>query len=402
MLIVKKFGGTSVADKERIMNVANRCIKDYKAGHDVVVVLSAMGKQTDVLIDMAKDINPQPGKRELDMLLTTGEQTSVALMAMAMSYLGVPAVSLNAFQVAMHTTSAYGNARIKRIDTERIRNELDLKKIVIVTGFQGINKYDDYTTLGRGGSDTTAVALAAALHADACEIYTDVDGVYTADPRIVKNARKMKEITYDEMLDLATLGAGVLHNRSVEMAKKYNVQLVVRSSLNESEGTVVKEDVKVERMLVSGVAADKNVTRLSLIGLKDKPGIAFKVFDLLAKANINVDMILQSIGRNETKDISFTIPRDSFDEAYKVLNDNKASIGAEEISYNNKVAKVSIVGAGMMSNPGVAAKMFETLYNSNININMISTSEIRVTVLINEQDTDKAMNAVHDAFGLAD
>ncbi len=402
MLIVKKFGGTSVADKERIMNVANRCIKDYKAGHDVVVVLSAMGKQTDVLIDMAKDINPQPGKRELDMLLTTGEQTSVALMAMAMSYLGVPAVSLNAFQVAMHTTSAYGNARVKRIDTERIRNELDLKKIVIVTGFQGINKYDDYTTLGRGGSDTTAVALAAALHADACEIYTDVDGVYTADPRIVKNARKMKEITYDEMLDLATLGAGVLHNRSVEMAKKYNVQLVVRSSLNESEGTVVKEDVKVERMLVSGVAADKNVTRLSLIGLKDKPGIAFKVFDLLAKANINVDMILQSIGRYETKDISFTIPRDSFDEAYKVLNDNKASIGAEEISYNNNVAKVSIVGAGMMSNPGVAAKMFETLYNSNININMISTSEIRVTVLIDEKDTDKAMNAVHDAFGLAD
>ncbi|MCR5509128.1 MAG: aspartate kinase [Lachnospiraceae bacterium] len=400
MLIVKKFGGTSVADKERIMNVAKRCIRDYQDGNDVVVVLSAMGKQTDVLIDMAKDINPKPGKRELDMLLTTGEQTSVALMAMAMSYLGVPAISLNAFQVAMHTTSSYGNARLKRIDTERIRNELDLHKIVIITGFQGINKYDDYTTLGRGGSDTTAVALAAALHADKCEIYTDVDGVYTADPRIVKKARKMKEITYDEMLDLATLGAGVLHNRSVEMAKKYNVQLVVRSSLNESEGTVVKEETKVERMLVSGVAADKNVTRISLIGLKDKPGIAFKVFDLLAKANINVDMILQSIGRGETKDISFTIPRDAFDDAYKTLNDNKERLGAQEISYNNNVAKVSIVGAGMMSNPGVAAKMFETLYNTNVNINMISTSEIRVTVLINEDDTEKAMNSIHDAFGL--
>ncbi len=400
MLVVKKFGGTSVADKERIMNVAKRCIKDYREGNDVVVVLSAMGKQTDVLIDMAKDINPKPSKRELDMLLTTGEQTSVALMAMAMSYLGVPAVSLNAFQVAMHTTSSYGNARLKRIDTERIRNELDLKKIVIVTGFQGINKYDDYTTLGRGGSDTTAVALAAALHADACEIYTDVDGVYTADPRIVSKARKLKEITYDEMLDLATLGAGVLHNRSVEMAKKYNVQLVVRSSLNESEGTVVKEDAKVERMLVSGVAADKNVTRISLVGLKNKPGIAFKVFDLLAKANINVDMILQSIGRTESKDISFTIPRDSFDDAYKTLEDNRGSLAYEDISYNNKVSKISIVGAGMMSNPGVAAKMFEALYNANININMISTSEIRVTVLIDEKDTDKAMNAVHDAFGL--
>ena len=402
MLIVKKFGGTSVADKERIMNVARRCIKDYQAGNDVVVVLSAMGKQTDVLIDMAKDINPNPSKRELDMLLTTGEQTSVALMAMAMSMLGAPAVSLNAFQVAMHTTSVYGNARLKRIDTERIRNELDLKKIVIVTGFQGVNKYDDYTTLGRGGSDTTAVALAAALHADKCEIYTDVDGIYTADPRIVKKARKMKEITYDEMLDLATLGAGVLHNRSVEMAKKYNVELVVRSSLNESEGTVVKEETKVERMLVSGVAADKNVTRISLVGLKDKPGIAFKVFDILAKANINVDMILQSIGRSDSKDISFTIPKDACDDALKVLEENRERLGSPEISYNNKVAKVSIVGAGMMSNPGVAARMFECFYNSNININMISTSEIRVTVLINEKDTEKAMNAVHDAFGLED
>jgi len=402
MLVVKKFGGTSVADKERIMNVARRCIRDYQAGNDVVVVLSAMGKQTDVLIDMAKDINPKPPKRALDMLLTTGEQTSVALMEMAMAALNVPAVSLNGFQVAMHTTSVYGNSRLKRIDTERIRHELDQRKIVIVTGFQGVNKYDDYTTLGRGGSDTTAVALAAALHADSCEIYTDVDGVYTADPRHVKNARKLKEITYDEMLDLATLGAGVLHNRSVEMAKKYGVQLVVRSSLTEAEGTVVKEVTKVERMLVSGVAADKNVTRISIVGIKDEPGMAFKVFDALAKENVNVDMILQSIGREGTKDITFTVPRDMTDESLKAIDKIKDKMDIQDVTTNTAVSKVSVVGAGMMSNPGVAAKMFECLYNAHININMISTSEIRVTVLINEEDTDKAVNAVHDMFDLAD
>ncbi|MCR5777871.1 MAG: aspartate kinase [Lachnospiraceae bacterium] len=402
MLVVKKFGGTSVANKERIFNVARRCVEDYRAGNQVVVVLSAMGKQTDVLIDMAKDINPKPPKREMDMLFTTGEQISVALMGMAMDALNVPAISLNAFQVAMHTTSVYGNARLKRIDTERIQHELDNKKIVIVTGFQGVNKYDDYTTLGRGGSDTTAVALAAALHADKCEIYTDVDGVYTADPRIVPNARKMTEITYDEMLDLATLGAGVLHNRSVELAKKYNVPLVVRSSLNESEGTTIKEVVKVEGMLISGVAAEKNATRISVIGLEDRPGMAFKLFNLIAKANINVDMILQSIGRDNTKDISFTVPEDSADDAYNLLEDNIEALKAHKILMNKNVAKVSVVGAGMMSNPGVAAKMFEALYGSDININMISTSEIRVTVLIDEKDTERAMVAVHNAFGLED
>lgn len=402
MLIVKKFGGTSVANKERIFNVANRCIEEYKKGNDVVVVLSAMGKYTDELITMAKDINEKPPKREMDMLFTIGEQMSVALMAMAMNKLGVPAVSLNAFQVAMHTTSAYGNARLKRIDTERIRRELESKKIVIVTGFQGINKFDDYTTLGRGGSDTTAVALAAALHADACEIYTDVDGVYTADPRKVPTARKLKEITYDEMLDLATLGAGVLHNRSVEMAKKYGVPLVVRSSLNNEEGTVVKEDVQVERMLISGVAVDKDADRIAVIGLKDEPGIAFKVFDTLAKKNINVDVILQSIGRDGTKDISFTVNDSDLDDAVAALEANKARLTFQKIESNKEVAKLSIVGAGMMSNPGVAAKMFETLYNENVNINMISTSEIRVTVLINEKDAERAMNAVHEAFGLSD
>lgn len=398
MLIVKKFGGSSVADKERIFNVAKRCIEEYQKGNDVVVVLSAMGKTTDHLIEMAREINPNPSKRELDMLLATGEQTSVALMAMAMSALGVPAVSLNAFQVVMHTTSRYGNARFKRIDTERIRHELESRKIVIITGFQGVNKYDDITTLGRGGSDTTAVALAAALHADACEIYTDVEGVYTADPRIVPNARKLKEITYDEMLELATLGAKVLHNRSVEMAKKYGVQLVVRSSLNNTEGTIVKEETDVESMLISGVAVDKNAARIAVIGVEDIPGIAFKMFDLLAKHNINVDVILQSIGRDGTKDISFTVARDDLQEAVAVLNENKSRITAKEIQSDDTVAKVSIVGAGMQSNPGVAARMFEALYNVGINIRMIATSEIRITVLINEEDVEKAMCAVHDKF----
>lgn len=398
MLIVKKFGGTSVANKERIFNVAKRCIEDYQQGHDIIVVLSAMGDTTDDLIAQAADINPNAPKRELDMLLVTGEQVSVSLMAMAMAALGVPAISLNAFQVTMHTTSKYGNSRFKRIDSERIRQELDNRRIVIVTGFQGINKFDDYTTLGRGGSDTTAVALAAALHADACEIYTDVEGVYTADPRIVPKARKLKEITYDEMLELATLGAKVLHNRSVEMAKKYGVQLVVRSSLNTARGTIVKEETKMERMLVSGVAGDRDTARVAVIGLKDEPGIAFKVFDLIAKKNINVDIILQSIGRDGTKDISFTVARNDLKETMETLEENKDRITAKRIETDDTVAKVSVVGAGMMSHSGVAAKMFETLFNVGVNIKMISTSEIRVTVLIDERDVDKAMRAVHDAF----
>ena len=400
MLIVKKFGGTSVANKERMYNVANRCIEDYKKGNDVVVVLSAMGKYTDELIDMAKDMNPNPPKREMDMLYTIGEQMSVALMSMVMNNLGVPAISLNAFQVAMHTTSVYGNARLKRIDSERIRTELDQRKIVIVTGFQGINKFDDYTTLGRGGSDTTAVALAAALNADACEIYTDVDGVFTADPRKVPTAKKIDQITYDEMLELATLGAGVLHNRSVALAKKQGVQLVVRSSLNTSEGTIVKEDAKMEKMLVSGVAADKDTARIALIGLKDEPGVAFRLFNHLARHNFNVDMILLSVGRDATKDISFTVSVDNADEAVEIVERHFHEY--EKIDVDKDVAKVSIVGAGMQSNAGVAAKMFECLYDEAINIKMISTSEIRVSVLIDEKYTEKAMNAVHDKFGLGD
>jgi aspartate kinase len=401
MLIVKKFGGSSVANKERVYNVANRIIEDYKEGNKVVVVLSAQGGTTDDLLERAKEITGTPSKREMDMLLATGEQQSVALMAMAIHDLGFPAISLNAFQVIMNTTRVYSNARLKEIETERINMELARNNIVIVTGFQGINRYEDITTLGRGGSDTTAVALAAALNADKCEIYTDVDGIYTADPRVVKNARKLDEITYDEMLELASLGAKVLHNRSVEVAKKFNVELVVRSSLTRAEGTVVKEECKMEKMLVSGVAADKNIARVAVVGIKDKPGKAFDLFSILSKKNINVDIILQSIGRDGSKDISFTIDVSHLEETREVLNQNLDHLQAERIEYDKDVAKISVVGAGMASNPGVATKMFEALYDADININMISTSEIKISVLVAEDDADEAVNAIHDHFKLS-
>jgi len=400
LLIVKKFGGSSVANKERVFNVANRILEDYKKGHKVVVVLSAQGDTTDELLEKAREINDNPSKREMDMLLSTGEQQSVALMAMALESLGYPAISLNAYQVAMHTTSVYSNARLKKIEKDRILTELERNNIVLVTGFQGINKYDDITTLGRGGSDTTAVALAAALNADLCEIYTDVDGVYTADPRVVKNAKKLSEITYDEMLELASLGAKVLHNRSVELAKKYGVELVVRSSLTREEGTIVKEECKMERMLVSGVASDKNTARIAVVGIKDEPGKAFRLFALMSKKNINVDIILQSIGRNGTKDISFTVAEDDLQEAISVLEENLEVLSAQKVEYDNKVAKISLVGAGMASNAGVATQMFEALFNAGINIKMISTSEIKISVLVNEDDTNAAMNAIHEAFQL--
>ena len=398
MLIVKKFGGTSVANPERIKNVARRCVEEYQKGNDVVVVLSAMGDSTDDLLDLAGQITDRPSKRELDMLLGTGEQVSVALTAMAVQSMGVPCISLNTFQVKMHTTSTYGNARLKKIDTDRIRNELDNRKIVFVCGFQGINKYGDLTTLGRGGSDTTAVALAAALHADACEIYTDVDGVYTCDPRIVPGAKKLKEITYDEMLEMATLGAQVLHNRSVSLAKKYDVPIVVRSSLTEAEGTVVKEVVTLEKRLISGVAVDKSPARISLIGLQDNPGVAFKVFNLLSRKGISSDVILQSIGRDGTKDISFTIDQKNLTDALEILEANKEKLTAQKILHKEDVAKVSVIGAGMTTDATVASTMFEALYNAGININMISTSDIRITVLIDSKDADAAARAVHDAF----
>ena len=394
-LIVQKFGGSSVADADRIRNVARIITETYRKGHSVVAVLSAQGDTTDDLIEKAKEINPSASKREMDMLLATGEQISISLCAMAIERMGYQAVSLTGWQAGMLTDSSYSSARIKRIRTERIQKELDKKKIVLVAGFQGINKYDDITTLGRGGSDTSAVALAAALHADLCQIYTDVDGVYTADPRHVTGARKLEEITFDEMLELASLGAQVLHNRSVEMAKRYNVNMEVLSSFSGKPGTKVKE---VEKIHVSGVAKDKNVARLALIGLADQPGIAFKIFSLLAKKDINVDIILQSIGRDESKDISFTVARDDAETAKAILEELKESIGFKSIEVDDHVAKVSIVGAGMAHNAGVASKMFEALYSAGINIQMISTSEIKVSVLVDERDADRAVQAIHDRF----
>ena len=398
-LIVQKFGGTSVADADRIRNVARIITETYRKGNKVVAVLSAQGDTTDDLIAKAEEINPKASKREMDMLLSTGEQISCSLCAMAIEAMGYPVISLTGWQAGVRTNSGYGNARIKRIQAERILAELDKNSIVIVTGFQGINKYDDITTLGRGGSDTSAVALAAVLHADLCQIYTDVDGVYTADPRYVKGAKKLDEITFDEMLELATLGAQVLHNRSVEMAKRYNVNLEVISSFSGNPGTKVKEVVKtMEKTHVSGVAKDKNVARLALVGLADQPGIAFKIFSLLAKRGINVDIILQSIGRNNTKDISFTVNKSDMDAAKSVLEEHKDSINFDHIDVNDNVAKVSIVGAGMINNPGVAALMFEALFNAGININMISTSEIKVSVLVDINDADRAVQAIHDRF----
>lgn len=401
MLIVQKYGGSSVANAERVFNVAKRIMRTRMEGNDVVVVLSAQGKTTDGLIAKAKEINAKPSRREMDMLLSTGEQQSVALMAMTISAIGGRAVSLNAAQVGIETTNTYSNARIRHINTERIENELDEGSIVLVTGFQGVNAIGDTTTLGRGGSDTSAVALAAALNADMCEIYTDVEGVYTADPRVVPDAVKLDEISYDEMLELASLGAKVLHSRSVEVAKKYNVKLVVRSSMSEAEGTEVKEDVKMERMLVSGVAADKKVSRISIMGINDEPGKAFEVFSLMAKEKVSVDIILQSTGADGKQNISFTIGEDDLDIALKALEKNKERLTAREIVHDENTAKLSIVGAGMATNPGVAAMFFEAMYDAGVNIQMISTSEIKITVLIAKDDVDAAMVAVHDKFKMA-
>ena len=397
-LIVQKFGGSSVADAQKVENVARRVTDTYKEGNSVVVVVSAQGDTTDDFLDKAAEINTAPSKREMDVLLSAGEQISMALLAMAIEKLGYPVISLTGWQAGIKTTSNYSDARIRTIDTERLERELDMKRIVIVAGFQGINKYDDITTLGRGGSDTTAVALAAALHADKCEIYTDVDGVYTADPRIVPNAKKLADVSYDEMLELASLGANVLHNRSVELALKYNVKLEVKSSFERVEGTVVKEVQNVEKMIVRGVTRDNDGARISIVGIDNTPGKAFKVFSILAKSGINVDIILQSIGRNDTKDISFTVTEKQLDTAVKVINENLDVIGAESVEFNKEVSKVSIVGAGMVSTPGVAAKMFEALYEAHININMISTSETKVSVLIDRVDAENAVRAIHDKF----
>ena len=396
-LIVKKFGGSSVANAERVMNVARIVTDEYKEGNDVVVVVSAQGDTTDDLIAKAQEINPKASKREMDMLLASGEQISIALLAMAIESLGYPASSLLGWQAGFTTNSVYGSARIKKVTAERIKMEIAKKNIVIVAGFQGLNKYDDITTLGRGGSDTSAVAIAASMHADRCQIYTDVEGVYTADPRKVKGAIKLNEITYDEMLELATLGAQVLNNRSVEMAKKYNVKLEVLSSLVRKPGTIVKEVADMEKMLVRGVTKDTDVARVSIIGVPNVPGIAYKIFGKLAAKNVNVDIILQSVGRDDTKDITFTTTKSHLDDTIEVL-ENLDLVAGLKILTDTDVAKVSVVGAGMESHPGIAAKMFEALFEADINIQMIATSEIKISVLIDVADADKAVSAVHNAF----
>ena len=398
-LIVQKFGGTSVKDAERIFHVAGIIADTYRAGNDVIVVLSAQGDTTDDLVAKAQEIDPHASRREMDMLLSTGEQISVALCAMALRKMGLPVISLNAWQVGIQTTSVHSNARIKRIDSERVRVELDQHRIVLVTGFQGVNKNGDITTLGRGGSDTSAVALAAAFHADLCQIFTDVDGVYTCDPRLVPNARKLEEITYNEMLELASQGAQVLHNRSVELAKKFHVNLEVLSSYERKPGTKVKEVTKkVEKTNITGVAKDTSIARIALVGLQHNPGVAFQVFNLLSKANISVDVILQSIGREDTKDISFTVAKKDLEDAQKILLENKEAIHFDHLTVDDKIGKVSIVGAGVMAETGVAAKMFEALYEAGVNIQMINTSEIRVSVLIDEADVNKAVRAIHAKF----
>lgn len=397
-LIVQKFGGTSVANVQRVLNVAEIVTKTYSDGNDVIVVVSAQGDTTDDLLDKAKQINEDASKREMDVLLTAGEQISISLLAIAIEKLGYPVVSLLGWQAGFKTDSAYGSARIENIDSSRIEKELDKRNIVIVAGFQGLNKYDDLTTFGRGGSDTSAVAIASAMNADLCQIYTDVDGIYTADPRVIKSAKKLTEISYDEMLELASLGAQVLNNRSVEMAKKYGIELEVLSSFKKLPGTIVKEVVSVEEMLINGVAKDTNVSRISIVGIPDKPGLAFKIFSKLSARGINVDIILQSIGRDGTKDITFTVVQEQLKEAKEVLSEYIKAFENVSILYDDSVAKVSIVGAGMETHPGVATKMFEALYDAQINIQMISTSEIKISVLIDQDDVDDAVLAIHNKF----
>ena len=398
-LIVQKFGGTSVRDRDRIFNVARIVANTRNAGNDVVVVVSAQGDTTDDLIQKAAEITNDPSEREMDMLLNSGEMISISLLAMALMEIGVPAVSLTGWQAGFQTDRAYSKARIKRLECERIESELARNRVVVVAGFQGLNKLEDLTTLGRGGSDTSAVAIAAALHADRCQIFTDVEGVYTADPRKVPNAKKLQEITFDEMLELASLGAQVLNNRSVELAKKYNVELEVLSSLNPVPGTIVKEATKaMEGMLIKGVAKDEDVAVVTLLGVPDVPGTSFKVFSLLAQKKINVDIILQSTGRDGNKDLSFTVPQSEAENARKLLEENASRFGGGELHIKTGVAKVSIVGAGMQSHFGVAAKMFDALSENQINIQMISTSEIKISVIIDQKDADRAVAAIHAAF----
>jgi len=402
-LIVQKYGGTSVADTERIKAVAKRVAATAKEGNQVIVVVSAMAGETDKFTRFAHEITETPDEREMDMLLSSGERVTSALMAMAIKELGHKSMSFTGRQVGIRTDSSHTRAMIESIGADRLTAALDEGKIPVVAGFQGINEFSDVTTLGRGGSDTTAVAIAAALTADACEIYTDVEGVYTADPRIVPDARKMERVSYDEMLEMASLGAKVLHGRSVEFAKKYNVPLVVRSSFNQNPGTLItKEDGDMEKIAVTGLAHDKNQARITIMGVPDKPGIAATVFKTIAGANINVDMIVQNISVHDSAtDISFTVSKADGKKAMDITKKLSDELGTKGVNMNADVAKVSIVGVGMQSHFGVAAQMFETLSNAGINIMMISTSEIKISCVVDVNQTEDAVKVLHDSFGLA-
>lgn len=400
-LVVQKFGGSSVADVEKIKNVARKAIREKKNGNNVVVVLSAMGKTTDQLIATAHQITDDPNPREMDMLMSTGEQVSIAMLAIAIHSLGEKAISFTGPQVGIITDATHRKARIKSINAEKIDRALSEGNIVIVAGFQGITTENDITTLGRGGSDTTAVALAAALKADVCDIYTDVDGVYTADPRIVPKARKLEKITYDEMLELASLGTKVLHSRSVELAKNYNVVIQVRSSFDDKPGTlVVKEDKSMEDIIVSGVAYNRKEAKISIVGVPDKPGMASEIFSRIAGAHIVVDMIIQNVGEGGRNDISFTVAKEDFVPTLKIAGQLCKELGADEVRSDDKIAKVSVVGVGMKTHCGVAAKMFRALAKAGINIDMISTSEIKISCVIREEDLDKAVQSIHDELEL--
>jgi aspartate kinase len=400
-LFVQKYGGSSVADPEKIRGVARRVIETAKAGHRVVVVVSAMGRTTDSLIGLAHAITPAPNARELDMLLATGEQVSIALLAMAIEALGYRARSFTGEQAGIRTDRAHTRARIVGIDADKVQRALDEGHVAIVAGFQGVTAEDDITTLGRGGSDLTAVALAGALRADVCEIYTDVDGVYTADPNIVPEARKLARVSYDEMLEMASLGARVLQSRSVEFAKKYAVPVHVRSTFKPDPGTLVTtEDVNMEAVIVTGVTHDRSQAKVSILRVPDRPGIAAQVFGAVADHGIVVDMIVQNISREGNTDISFTLPRTDREKAVSVLRDVAGRIGAEGVTHDDRIAKVSIVGVGMRSHSGVAARMFRTLSGEGINIQMISTSEIAVSCVIDDKYTELAVRALHDAFDL--
>ncbi|HHV71923.1 MAG TPA: aspartate kinase [Clostridia bacterium] len=401
-VVVQKYGGSSVASPEKIKNVAKRVVQEKEKGNSVIVVVSAMGDTTDELLALAKQISKNPPAREMDMLLSTGEQISISLLAMAIKEFDYPVISLTGQQVGILTDSSHTKAKILKINIDRLKKELENDQIVIVAGFQGVNEFNDITTLGRGGSDTTAVAIAAAINADRCEIYTDVDGVYTADPRIVIDAKKLKEVTYDEMLEMASLGAQVLQPRAVECAKQYGVIIHVRSSFSYEEGTAVKEACEMEKeRLVSGVTCDLNTAKIAILEVPDRPGIAYKIFSALAKANINVDMIIQSIMRDNVNDISFTISESDADLALEITKGVADEIGAKGVKFSKDVAKVSIVGAGMVNNPGVAATMFETLAEEGINIQMITTSEIKISCLIDASSAIKAVKALHKKFNLS-